>query len=71
MESEKAKIDYSFVTGESTPIYKSKGDFIYAGGKLLGQKVVLKADKASNRSLLTQLWNDIKLDKFKPNRYKF
>lgn len=71
LESEKAKIDYSFVTGESTPIYKSKGDFIYAGGKLLGQKVRLKAEKSSNRSLLTQLWNDIKLEKFKPTRYKF
>ena len=71
LESEKAKIDYSFVTGESTPIYKVKGDFIYAGGKLLGQKVRLKAEKSSNRSLLTQLWNDIKLEKFKPTRYKF
>ncbi len=71
LESEKAKIDYSFVTGESTPIYKSKGDFIYAGGKLLGQKVYLKAEKSSNRSLLTQLWNDVKLEKFKPTRYKF
>ncbi|MCO5261097.1 MAG: heavy metal translocating P-type ATPase metal-binding domain-containing protein [Crocinitomicaceae bacterium] len=71
LQSETAKIDYSFVTGESEPIYKNKGDYIYAGGKLLGQKVVLKADKSSNRSLLTQLWNDIKIDKFKPNRYKF
>ncbi len=71
LESEKAKIDYSFVTGESTPIYKVKGDFIYAGGKLLGQKVHLKAEKSSNRSLLTQLWNDVKLEKFKPTRYKF
>lgn len=71
LESEKAKIDYSFVTGESEPIYKQKGDFIYAGGKLLGQKVILKAEKASNRSLLTQMWNDVQLEKFKPNRYKF
>lgn len=71
LESDSAKIDYSFVTGESEPIYKYKGDFIYAGGKLLGQKIVLKADKAASRSLLTQLWNDIKIDKLKPNRYKF
>lgn len=71
LESDVAKIDYSFVTGESEPIYKQKGDFIYAGGKLLGQKIIVKADKASNRSLLTQLWNDIKMDKLKPNRYKF
>lgn len=71
LESNTAKIDYSFVTGESTPIYKKKGDFIYAGGKLLGQKVLLKTDKSSDRSLLTQLWNEIKLDQFKPNRFKF
>jgi Cu+-exporting ATPase len=71
LESEKAKIDYSFVTGESEPIYKQKGDFIYAGGKILGQKTLLKADKSSDRSLLTQLWNEIKLDQFKPNRFKF
>lgn len=69
--SDTAKIDYSFVTGESEPIYKEKGDFIYAGGKLLGQKTLLKAERASNRSLLTQLWNDIKIEKIKPNRYKF
>lgn len=71
LQSETAKIDYSFVTGESVPIYKSKGDYIYAGGKLLGQKVILKSDRPSNRSLLTQLWNDVKFDKLKPNRYKF
>lgn len=71
LESDSAKIDYSFVTGESDPVYKYKGDFIYAGGKLLGQKITLKADKPSSRSLLTQLWNDIKIDKLKPNRYKF
>jgi Cu+-exporting ATPase len=57
--SEEAKIDYSFVTGESTPILKKKGDFIYAGGKLLGQRSVLKVLKESNRSHLTQLWNDV------------
>ncbi|MEY3439120.1 MAG: hypothetical protein RL265_1705 [Bacteroidota bacterium] len=39
--SDTAKIDYSFVTGESNPIHKQKGDFIYAGGKLLGQRIEL------------------------------
>lgn len=69
--SDTAKIDYSFVTGESKPIYKKKGDFIYAGGKLLGQKSYVKAKNTSNRSLLTQLWNDIKVDKEESNRFKF
>lgn len=61
--SNHAKIDYSFVTGESNPIDKKKGDFIYAGGKLIGQRIELKIDKESNRSHLTQLWNDVKSDK--------
>lgn len=61
--SETAKIDYSFVTGESNPINKLKGDFIYAGGKLLGQRIELKIEKESNRSHLTQLWNDVKTEK--------
>ena len=67
--SEKAKIDYSFVTGESIPILKKKGDFIYAGGKLIGQRSLLKALKESNRSHLTQLWNDVsKNDKEKDQK---
>ena len=57
--SEEAKIDYSFVTGESIPVIKKKGDFIYAGGKLIGQRTKLKVLKESNRSHLTQLWNDV------------
>lgn len=57
--SEEARIDYSFVTGESIPIFKKKGDFIYAGGKLIGQRSKLKVLKESNRSHLTQLWNDV------------
>lgn len=61
--SDSAKIDYSFVTGEAVPINKKKGDFIYAGGKLLGQRITLQVEKESNRSHLTQLWNDFQTDK--------
>jgi Cu+-exporting ATPase len=61
--SDSAKIDYSFVTGEAVPINKKKGDFIYAGGKLLGQRITLQVEKESNRSHLTQLWNDVQTDK--------
>jgi Cu+-exporting ATPase len=61
--SDSAKIDYSFVTGEAIPINKKKGDFIYAGGKLLGQRITLQVEKESNRSHLTQLWNDVQTDK--------
>ena len=57
--SEEAKIDYSFVTGESKPITKKKGDFIYAGGKLIGKRVAFKVLKPCDRSQLTQLWNEV------------
>ncbi|MEY3237317.1 MAG: hypothetical protein RI883_1418, partial [Bacteroidota bacterium] len=69
--SEIAKIDYSFVTGESIPINKYKGDFIYAGGKLIGQRIELKVEKESNRSHLTQLWNDVKTDKKNPTSFLY
>lgn len=61
--SDEAKIDYSFVTGESNHILRKKGDFIYAGGKLLGQRTQLRVDKESNRSQLTRLWNEVKSEK--------
>ena len=37
--SKEGKIDYSFVTGESTPISKSEGDKLYAGGRQLGSSI--------------------------------
>ena len=57
--SPEAKIDYSFVTGEATLISKHENDFLYAGGKLAGKAIQLKVLKESNRSHLTQLWNDV------------
>ena len=69
--SDSAKIDYSFVTGESKPIYKSKGDFIYAGGRLLGQRVQMSVHKESNRSHLTQMWNEVKSNKENITRFAF
>lgn len=56
--SEEVRIDYSFVTGESVPVVRKKGDFIYAGGKLLGSKSLFRVEKKSSRSHLTQLWNE-------------
>ena len=63
LTSDITRIDYSFVTGESAPITRQKGDFIYAGGKLLGQRVQLKVLKETNRSQLTRMWNEVKSDK--------
>jgi Cu+-exporting ATPase len=60
--SEKAIIDYSFVTGESDWIEKSAGDFIYAGGRVIGNSVEMCVERTTNRSELTQLWNEQERD---------
>lgn len=52
-----AAIDYSFVTGESTPIEKVLGEMIYAGGKQVGGIIELEVMKEVSQSYLTQLWN--------------
>ena len=55
--SEEAQIDYSFVTGESIPISKTKGDKIYAGGRQVGASIKIKVQKPVSQSYLTRLWN--------------
>ena len=54
------QIDYSFVTGESTPVLKNQGDFIYAGGRQMGGIIKIKVKKEVNQSHLTKLWNQDK-----------
>ena len=54
------QIDYSFVTGESAPVVKKKGDFIYAGGRQMGGIIKIKVVKEVNQSHLTKLWNQDK-----------
>lgn len=56
--SERGYIDYSFVTGESEPIKKEKGELIYAGGRLIGESVSLTVQKQVSQSYLTELWNN-------------
>ena len=53
-----ARIDYSFVTGESHPKLKEVGELVYAGGKHVGSTVELEAIKEVSESKLVQLWND-------------
>ena len=58
--SQKAKIDYSFVTGEAIPIIKISGDKIFAGGKQIGQVIEMEVLHSVSQSYLTQLWsNDV------------
>jgi Cu+-exporting ATPase len=40
--SNKASIDYSFVTGEAVPIEKKSGDKLFAGGKQLGNMIEME-----------------------------
>lgn len=58
--SEKASIDYSFVTGEAIAIEKKSGDKIFAGGKQLGKVIEMEVLFSVSQSYLTQLWsNDV------------
>lgn len=58
LEKGEGSIDYSFVTGESFPVVKGAGDFVYAGGRQTGAALLLKVEKAVEQSYLTKLWNE-------------
>lgn len=60
----KARVDYSFVTGEADLISKSTGDLLFAGGKQSGSSIEVIVQKSVDHSYLTQLWND---DVFRKN----
>ena len=56
----KARIDYSFVTGESENVSKNSGDKLFAGGKQTAGVIEMEALKSVEQSYLTQLWsNDV------------
>lgn len=58
--SEKAEVDYSFVTGEAIPITKKSGDKVFAGGKQIGKVIEMEVLHSVKQSYLTQLWsNDV------------
>lgn len=54
----KARIDYSFVSGESEPVKKEQGDVIFAGGRQLQGVIEMIALKSVSQSYLTQLWGN-------------
>ena len=56
----KAKIDYSFVTGESETVSKHSGDKLFAGGKQTSGVIEMEVLNSVEQSYLTQLWsNDV------------
>jgi P-type Cu+ transporter len=56
--SDVAAIDYSFVTGEATPVPAKQGAMVHAGGRQVGSAIELEVVKTVSQSYLTQLWND-------------
>lgn len=65
-----ARIDYSFVTGESDPIQKESGDKLFAGGKQLNGAIEMEALKSISQSYLTQLWSNDVFNKDKEEGFK-
>lgn len=55
--SEEASIDFSFVTGESDPVRKEEGEYVYAGGRQAGAAIRLRVRQKVDQSYLTELWN--------------
>ncbi|GAB1857120.1 heavy metal translocating P-type ATPase metal-binding domain-containing protein [Flavobacteriaceae bacterium MHTCC 0001] len=64
-----AKIDYSFVTGESEAVYKQSGDKLFAGGKQLNGSIEVDVLKTVEQSYLTQLWSNDVFNKNKEDSF--
>ena len=69
LTSNKAQIDYSFVTGESNPVIKKKGDFLYAGGRQTGEAINVVVQEIVSQSYLTDLWNQSVFNKEEKGNY--
>ncbi len=53
-----ARVDYSFVTGESEPVIREVGELLYAGGRQTGGAIEVETLKPVSESYLTSLWNN-------------
>ncbi len=70
LESDEAYLDYSFVTGESKPVHLKQGASVYAGGRLIGQPILLSVVKRTSQSHLTSLWNEAAFQKPEESKYR-
>lgn len=68
--SDNARIDYSFVTGESEPVRKASGDKLFAGGKQIQGAMEMEALKSVSQSYLTQLWSNAVFQSDKSTRFQ-
>jgi len=64
----KARIDYSFVTGESEPVEVMPAEMVYAGGKQKGEQLTIQIVKPVAGSYLTSLWNHYSFAKDKAEK---
>lgn len=53
-----ARVDYSFVNGENTPVEKQNGQLLYAGGRQTGTAIELEVKRKVSQSYITELWNN-------------
>ncbi len=65
-----ARIDYSFVTGESKTTRVKENQRIYAGGRQKGSSIKVLIEKEVNNSYLTSLWNQEIFKKQEESNYK-
>lgn len=66
-----AKLDYSFVNGESDIHEASIGELIYAGARQTGSKIELITLKPLSQNYLNNLWNNPRYNKKKIQDFKF
>lgn len=64
-----ARIDYSFVTGESSAVSKNPGDKLFAGGKQVSGSIEIEALKSISQSYLTKLWSNSIFQKNKEHTF--
>lgn len=66
--SEKARVDYSFITGESQPVAIHSGETISAGGKLNSAPCRISVTALPDESKISELWkNDVFNQRLKPS----
>lgn len=56
LRSERSEIDYSYLTGESLPLSKSRGESVFAGARITGNASRFVLRKTVDHSYLSSLW---------------
>ena len=54
--SEKAELDYSYLSGESLPVIKLKGEKVFAGARQVGTSARFEVTSSVDHSYLSSLW---------------